>query len=193
MAQLVRGGQHAAGLRRQGGRRGHGPRFRARTEGAQGAERPRRIILHHRRRRHTADCRTPLSGERPGVVSFPRIHREKAVENGLPRESLQHVAEAISGGDKAKASAFERGIVPKTTLERRESKLSRPESERTERVARIFVHARRALGTEDEAREFMTTPHPELDGRSPLDAVKTDLGARRAEQILNALEFGLAV
>ncbi len=127
-------------------------------------------------------------------VSSPSpIFIEKAVESGLPRESLQHVAEAIAGGDKAKASALERGIVPKTTLERRESKLSRRESERTERVARIFVRARRALGTEAEAREFMTTAHPELEGRSPLDAAKTDLGARRAEQILNALEFGLAL
>ena len=39
----------------------------------------------------------------------------------------------------------------------------------------------------------MTTPHPELEGRSPLDAAKTDLGARRVEQVLNALEFGLAL
>ncbi len=53
--------------------------------------------------------------------------------------------------------------------------------------------ALRALGTEAEAREFMTTPHPELEGRSPIDAAKTDLGARRAEQILNALEYGLAL
>ncbi len=127
-------------------------------------------------------------------VSSPSpVFIEKAVEGGLPRESLQHVAEAIAGGDKAKASALERGIVPKTTLERRESKLSRQESERTERIARIFVQARRALGTETEARAFMTSPHPELEGRSPLDAAKTDLGTRRAEQILNALEFGLAL
>jgi putative toxin-antitoxin system antitoxin component (TIGR02293 family) len=99
----------------------------------------------------------------------------------------------IAGGDKAKASVLERGIVPKTTLERRETRLSPQESERTERVARLFVHARRALGTEAEAREFMTTPHPELDGRNPIEAAKTDLGTRRTEQILNALEYGLAL
>jgi len=99
----------------------------------------------------------------------------------------------IAGGDKAKASALERGIVPKTTLERREKKLSTQESERTERIARLFVHARRALGTEAEAREFMTTPHPELDGRNPVEAARTDLGTRRTEQILNALEYGLAL
>ncbi len=61
------------------------------------------------------------------------------------------------------------------------------------RIARLFVHARRALGTEGEAREFLTSPHPELDGRSPLEAAKTDLGMRRTEQILTALEYGLAL
>jgi putative toxin-antitoxin system antitoxin component (TIGR02293 family) len=124
--------------------------------------------------------------------SISAVLIEKAVESGLPRDALRHVAELIAGGDKAKATALERGIVPKTTLERRETKLTPQESERTERIARLFVHARRALGTEAEAREFMTTPHPELDGRTPVEAARTDLGTRRTEQILNALEYGLA-
>ena len=118
---------------------------------------------------------------------------EKAVEKGLPRTALRHVAEWLAGGDKAKAAALEWGVVPKTTLERRDTRLSPQESERTERVARLSVHARRALGSAEEARAFMTTPHPELDGRSPVDAAKTDLGTRRAEQLLNALEYGLAI
>ncbi len=135
-----------------------------------------------------------LSQFKSHLVSSPSpVFIEKAVESGLPRKALRRVAELIAGGDKTKISALEWGVVPKTTLERRESKLSPQESERTERIARIFVHARRALGTEAEAREFMTTPHPELDGRSPIEAAKTDLGARRAEQILNALEYGLAL
>ena len=134
-----------------------------------------------------------LSQFQSHLVSPSPVLIEKAVESGLPRKALRHVAELIAGNDKTKVTALEWGVVPKTTLERRESKLSLQESERTERIARIFVHARRALGTEAEAREFMTTPHPELEGRSPIDAAKTDLGARRAEQILNALEYGLAL
>ena len=121
------------------------------------------------------------------------IFIEKAVEQGLPRKVLRRLAERIAGADRAKISALEWSVVPKTTLERRESRLSPQESERTERVARLFVHARRALGSEDEARSFVMTAHPELDGRSPVEAAKTDLGTRRAEQILNALEYGLAL
>jgi putative toxin-antitoxin system antitoxin component (TIGR02293 family) len=118
----------------------------------------------------------------------------KAVESGLPRKVLRRVAERIAGEDKAKVSAFEFDVVPKTTLQRRQGrKLTLHESEQTERAARLFVHARRALGTEAEAREFMTAPHPELDGRMPIDAARTDLGTLRAEQILNAIEYGLAL
>ena len=117
---------------------------------------------------------------------------EKAVEMGLPRTALRHVAEWLAGDDKAKIAPFEWAVVPKTTLERRGTKLSPQESERTERIARLFVHARRALGTAAEAREFMTTPHPELEKRTPIDAAKTDLGTRRTERLLTALEYGLA-
>ena len=76
---------------------------------------------------------------------------------------------------------------------RRDTALSPQESERTERIARLFVHARRALGTDAEARAFMRTAHAELDGRSPMDAANTDLGTRRTERLLTALEYGLAL
>jgi putative toxin-antitoxin system antitoxin component (TIGR02293 family) len=127
------------------------------------------------------------------IASPSAVFIEKAVEQGLPREALRHLAETLAGGDRSKVAALEWGIVPKTTLERRTAQLSPQESERTERVARLFVHARRALGTEAEAREFMTTSHPELEGRSPIDAARTDLGTRRVEQLLTALEYGLAL
>ena len=134
--------------------------------------------------------------DRPELKSYltPSVaYIEQAVEAGFPRVALRRLVELLAGGDRSKIAALEWDVVPKTTLERRKSKLSTEESERTERIARLFVHARRALGAEAEAREFMTTPHPELDGRTPFDAARTDLGARRAERILNALEYGLAV
>ena len=140
--------------------------------------------------------RRPLMTDQSKFGSYvapSAMYIEKAVEAGLPRVALRRLVELLVGGDKSKISELEWDVVPKTTLERRKSKLSTEESERTERIARLFVHARRALGTEAEAREFMTTPHPELDRRTPFDAAKTDLGARRVETILNALEFGLAV
>ncbi len=151
----------------------------------------------------TKDTRDPLQkSDRRGDASTVGESRflppsstliEKAVARGLPRTALRHVAEWLAGDEKAKVAGFEWGVVPKTTLERRDIRLSPEESERTERIARLFVHARRALGTAAEAREFMTTPHPELERRTPIDASRTDLGARRTEQLLTALEYGLAL
>jgi len=118
---------------------------------------------------------------------------ERAVGTGLPRESLRRVALRI-GGDAERASAIEHAVVPKTTLARRGTgRLTREESERTERLARLFIHAVAALGSEDDARAFLRRPHPELDGRTPLDAAVTELGGRRVEDILHALEYGLPV
>lgn len=116
----------------------------------------------------------------------------KAIESGLPRESLRCLALQIAGGNEAEAKRLERLVVAKTMLGRRNDRLSRQEGERTERIARLFVQAKKALGTQEEASEFMMTPHPELDGETPLQAAQTDLGARRVEDILNSLEYGLA-
>ena len=118
---------------------------------------------------------------------------EHAVEHGLPRAALHHFARRLAGADPTSIARIEWGIVPRTTLERRQARLSPEESERTERAARLFVHATRALGTEAEARTFMTTAHPMLDNRTPLEAARTDLATRRAEHILHALEYGLAL
>lgn len=134
-----------------------------------------------------------LGNRRVEIPPSP-VHIELAVEAGLPRNSLKHVASAIAGNDASRISTLEWDIVPKTTLDRRKGfKLTLEESERTERIARLFVHASHALGTDTEAREFMTAPHSELDGRTPFDIGKTDLGARRVERLLNSLEYGLAI
>ena len=140
-----------------------------------------------------ADQRPDRIGRSLNRLAPSAAYIEQAVEIGLPRVALRRLVELLVGDDKSKISTLEWDVVPRTTLERRKSKLSPQESERTERIARLFVRSRRALGTEAEAREFMTSPHPELDGKTPFDAARTDLGARRVETILNALEYGLAV
>ncbi|MBW0005901.1 MAG: DUF2384 domain-containing protein [Hyphomicrobiales bacterium] len=65
--------------------------------------------------------------------------------------------------------------------------------EQTDVIAWVFSHACRALGSQAEAHEFMITPHPELEGRTPIEVAETDGGTLRVEKILNALEHGLAL
>jgi putative toxin-antitoxin system antitoxin component (TIGR02293 family) len=126
--------------------------------------------------------------QQAGFDTSPSL--ESLILAGLPRGALRRVAARI-GGDAEAASAIEYSVVPKSTLARRTGRLTVEESERVERLARLFTHAATTLGTEDEARAFLLTPHPLLERRRPVEVGLTDLGARRVEALLHALEFGL--
>ncbi len=115
-----------------------------------------------------------------------------AVEQGLPRSALRLLAERIAPSPAA-VEDIEHAIVSRTTLARRTSAglLTREESEKTERLARLFTEAMATLGSEDEAREFLHRPHPMLANRTPFGLAMTELGGRQVEAVLQALQFGL--
>jgi putative toxin-antitoxin system antitoxin component (TIGR02293 family) len=116
------------------------------------------------------------------------------VAAGLPVESLTTVVRAVAGTkSRPDAEAVTFWIVPEGTFKRRmkAGRLSRDESERTERLARIYALADHVLGEAALARTFLATPHPELEGESPLDVLATEVGARQVEEILWAAYFGL--
>ncbi|PCE21495.1 MbcA/ParS/Xre antitoxin family protein, partial [Burkholderia ubonensis] len=69
--------------------------------------------------------------------------------------------------------------------------LTQDESEKTERLARIVATAAYVWDDADAARQFLAAPHPELEGRAPLDVALTELGARRVEEVLWKLFYGL--
>jgi putative toxin-antitoxin system antitoxin component (TIGR02293 family) len=44
-----------------------------------------------------------------------------------------------------------------------------------------------------EARRFMNAPHAELGGRTPLEVVATEIGARQVEDVIERGRHGLPV
>ncbi len=67
------------------------------------------------------------------------------------------------------------------------------ESQRTERLARVVALAEALWENEREARAFLNRPHPLLEGETPLDVARTELGARRVERLLHDVEHGLSL
>lgn len=117
------------------------------------------------------------------------VDLERIVRAGLPKRSLQLVARrAVEPG--ASITAFVYSVVPPATFKRR-SKLSVQESERTERLARVVALAETLWGDESEARAFLNRPHPLLESETPLNVARTEIGARRVEQLLHDIEHGL--
>ena len=113
------------------------------------------------------------------------------VASGLPKEALRASIERICiSGDERKKLLYR--IIPEATYKRRQHVLTPDESGRAERLARIIATAEYVWNSGDDARIFMNTPHPELQGRTPLDVSMTELGTRRVEELLWKLYYGLA-
>jgi putative toxin-antitoxin system antitoxin component (TIGR02293 family) len=114
-----------------------------------------------------------------------------AVERGLPKATLRIVVQRVFPDDAADQRAMMRRIVPEATYKRRRERLSPAESERTERLARIVAIAEDVWQDREQARRFLTTPHPEMAGKTPVDAALTELGARQAEEVMARIVYGL--
>lgn len=115
-----------------------------------------------------------------------------AVEHGLPKVTLRNVARRVFS-DTAEQRALMYRVVPEATYKRRRDLLSPAESGRTERLARVVAMAEDVWQDREEARRFLTTPHPEIGGKTPLDAALTELGARLAEGVMARIVYGLPV
>jgi len=114
---------------------------------------------------------------------------ESAVETGLPKSALRlTLARACSSAQSARELLYR--VVPEATYKRR-TRLTQAESERTERLARVIAAAEYVWDNRDDAREWLTRPHPELENRPPIEAALSELGARRAEDLLDRLFYGI--
>lgn len=114
---------------------------------------------------------------------------ERTISRGLPKRALRLTAERVypAAGD-ARRVMFR--IVPEATFKRR-TRLSPAEGERTERLARVIAAAEYTWNDQASAREWLTTPHPELSRRTPLESAMTELGARQVEDLLDRLFYGI--
>jgi putative toxin-antitoxin system antitoxin component (TIGR02293 family) len=113
-----------------------------------------------------------------------------AVERGLPKATLRNVASRVFT-DAAEQRAMMYRIVPEATYKRRRDRLSPAESERTERMARVIAMAEDIWQDREQTRRFLTTPHAEIGGKTPLEAAMTELGARQAEAVMARILYGL--
>jgi putative toxin-antitoxin system antitoxin component (TIGR02293 family) len=128
-----------------------------------------------------------ILGLSSAIHSYAQLESE--VSKGLPKESLKLLATRIT----SESIAFCHKVVPRATFNRRRDRLSVVESEKTSRIACVVALAEHVWRNQADAREWMNTPLPELQGRTPADAVQTELGAVQVENVLNKLLFGLPV
>jgi putative toxin-antitoxin system antitoxin component (TIGR02293 family) len=86
-------------------------------------------------------------------------------------------------------------IVPRRTLAHRIAKhqsLSKEESDKAVRVARITAAAEQVFGEPGRAWRWLRKPKRQFDSRSPLEMLATEAGARLVEELIIQIEDGMA-
>ena len=116
----------------------------------------------------------------------------ESVTHGLPKGALKVTVGKVTLNTEVAKDIRDR-LVPPATFKRRKDTLNTEESERVERLARVYATALDVWGDEDDARQFLFTPHPLLNQQRPVDLAFTELGGRQVEQILEKLRWGLPV
>lgn len=128
-------------------------------------------------------------------IGTPTISLIDQIDHGLPMAAVDQLAGQVAPDDRT----FKYNFVSRPTYARRKAqspvgRLSRSESARLVRFARIWETAVRVWKGEDAARAFLQRPHMLLDGRTPLAVILSgEVGGQLVEDILGRLLYGTGI
>ena len=114
----------------------------------------------------------------------------KSVEAGVPVATM---AGFVSGSGLEFAEIYD-VVIPARTLKHRKARrepLSRDESDKLARLIRIFDQAVRVFGDREKALHWLRKPLRRFSGRTPLEMLPTEFGARMVEEALGQIDFGM--
>lgn len=128
-----------------------------------------------------------------GKLGVPRIRSDAdlaaLVERRLPAEVIQ----ALVRGGLSDAEVYQL-IVPRRTLAHRVSRqqpLSREESDKAVRVARVAALAEQVFGEPARAWDWLRKPKTRFASRAPMEMLATEAGARLVEEMIVQLDHGI--
>jgi len=130
-----------------------------------------------------------------GRTVFPRVPRSglewvDVVRHGISSQALDAMLRSIGLSQAELAQALD---IPERTLARRkrEGVLSREESAKLLRLARVVARAAEVFEDLDPALAWLKTPIGALEGATPLSLVDTDIGADSVMDTLGRIEHGV--
>jgi putative toxin-antitoxin system antitoxin component (TIGR02293 family) len=113
-----------------------------------------------------------------------------AVEKRLPLSSVNALIQSGMSDEEIYSL-----ILPRRTLAHRKSRfesLTHEESDRAVRLARIASLAEEVFGDDHKAARWLRKPKARFAGRTPLEMLATEAGARLVEEMLLQLDYGFA-
>ncbi|MEK7403792.1 MAG: antitoxin Xre/MbcA/ParS toxin-binding domain-containing protein [Acidobacteriota bacterium] len=129
-----------------------------------------------------------------GKLGVARIRSDRdlvaLVERRLPATAIQ----SLVRGGLSVAEVYQL-VIPRRTLAHRvagHESLSKEESDRAVRVARIAALAEQVFGESERAWRWLRKPKRRFDGKTPIETLATEAGARLVEEMIAQIDDGLA-
>ncbi len=113
----------------------------------------------------------------------------RLVEDRLPLTSVESLS--TNGLTDEEIYSY---ILPRRTLVHRKSKhepLTHDESDRAVRIARITSLAEEVFGDDAKAGRWLRKVKERFAGRTPMEVMRTEAGARLVEEMLLQLDYGI--
>lgn len=114
-------------------------------------------------------------------------------EEGIPKADASLLFKRVACNSSLPAGKLRAKLIPDSSWKRAGKRLGPQASQTTARVNHVLSVAESIWGNEADATAWLNTPHPELQGATPLSLLKTEAGGRAVETLLAALEYGFPV
>jgi putative toxin-antitoxin system antitoxin component (TIGR02293 family) len=114
-------------------------------------------------------------------------------EKGVSKASAAQLFKQIAAASPLPMGKLRAELIPDSSWKRAGKTLGPQASQTVARVRHVLSLSVRVWGNETDAMEWLTGPHPELQGAAPLSILRTEAGGRAVEAILAALEYGFPV
>ena len=127
------------------------------------------------------------------LAEKPASEQIAAIEKGFPSRSLNEVAKML-GLSKQRIIAGLK-FAQRTVSQREKTgvRFTLEESERLLRVLRVRRIAREVFTTDEAVAQWLNAPDRSLRGKTPLDMLATDVGAKEVENLARAMMHGVPV
>ena len=124
-----------------------------------------------------------------GSAATSELELAHLAERGLPLTTVNRMARHGLTRDEVHSL-----VIHRRTFKHRKSnhqKLSREESDRAIRAARILARAQATFGDSESALEWMRQPKVRFEGRTPIQMMSTEAGGRLVEEMLVQTHEGM--
>jgi putative toxin-antitoxin system antitoxin component (TIGR02293 family) len=124
------------------------------------------------------------------VAEMPLSKAVKIIRAGLPAGAFVGVAKVLALTSDELAAKLGISIRTVRDQQKKAARLSRENTEKLVRIARIQRQARKLFTSDEAVSQWLASPAPALDGVAPINLLDTDLGSREVEAVLNGVAYG---